>query len=137
MNLETSQNGDNSRFSMRFRQGLSWKMAPSTPLFWPKMGGLRGPILVCFRAPPLHTSKQQKIWNPTEPYKVQLKPRFEFFTFQVIFLGSGLTVEGTETLSTRVQPLQVTQVLVQSHKVHTHPTATRSKVIFMNDMNYT
>ena len=50
--------------TMRFRQGLSWKMAPSTPLFWPKMGGLKGPILVCFRAPLLHTSKQQKFGTP-------------------------------------------------------------------------
>ena len=137
MNLETSQNGDNSRFSMRFRQGLSWKMAPSTPLFLAQNGGVEGPNFGVFSGPAFTHLKTAKIWNPTEPYKVQLKPRFEFFTFQVIFLGSGLTVEGTETLSTRVQPLQVTQVLVQSHKVHTHPTATRSKVIFMNDMNYT
>ena len=40
------------------------KWPPQPPFFGPKCGGLRGPILVCFRAPPLHTSKQQKFGTP-------------------------------------------------------------------------
>ena len=54
--------------TMRFRQGLSWKMAPSTPLFWPKMGGVEGPNFGVFSGPAFTHLKTAKIWNPTEPY---------------------------------------------------------------------
>ena len=53
---------------MRFRQGLSWKMAPSTPLFLAQNGGVEGPNFGVFSGPAFTHLKTAKIWNPAEPY---------------------------------------------------------------------
>jgi len=50
---------------MRFRQGLSWKMAPSTPLFFAQNGGVEGPNFGVFSGPAFtHLKTAKKFGTP-------------------------------------------------------------------------
>ena len=49
---------------MRFRQGLSWKMAPSTPLFFAQNGGVEGPNFGVFSGPAFTHLKTAKNLEP-------------------------------------------------------------------------